>query len=154
MNAALSPWTGVCGGEAISYKYHHSGIMPENDADDEPNDVSDTSSSTLVNALIGAVVGIVLSFVPLSPVLGGGVAGYLEGGTSAEGLRVGAIAGLIMIIPLLVFAMFILVAVTGIARQGAVFALFGMFVLLFIVAYTVGLSIVGGYLGVYLKDEL
>nr|WP_310918613.1 DUF5518 domain-containing protein [Haloarcula sp. S1CR25-12] len=37
---------------------------------------------TLLNAVIGVVASVVLGFVPFSTVLGGAVAGYLEGGTT------------------------------------------------------------------------
>lgn len=36
-----------------------------------------------------------LGFIPFSTVLGGGVAGYLEGGTYDDGAKAGAIAGLV-----------------------------------------------------------
>ena len=50
---------------------------------------------TLVDALIGGVVSIVLSFTALSPILGGAVAGYLQGGDRGAEIRVGAYAGLV-----------------------------------------------------------
>jgi hypothetical protein len=56
---------------------------------------------TLVNAVLGAVVTVILSFLPLSPILGGLLAGYLQGGDRADGARVGALAGVIAMIPLL-----------------------------------------------------
>ncbi|MFC6727016.1 DUF5518 domain-containing protein, partial [Halobium palmae] len=37
-----------------------------------------TTSDRWVNALVGAVVTVVLSFLPFSPLAGGGVAGYLD----------------------------------------------------------------------------
>lgn len=58
------------------------------------------SSSTPISALIGAVIGVVFFFIPFSPILGGAIAGYLEGGTTNDGMRVGAFAGLIMLIPI------------------------------------------------------
>lgn len=67
----------------------------------DPTAVTDDGSSTFVNAIIGAVAGIVLSFIPLSSLLGGAVAGYLQGGEKADGLRVGVIAGVIMLVPLM-----------------------------------------------------
>ncbi len=114
---------------------------------------TDDFSNPIANAVIGAVLGIFLSFVPFAPLLGGGVAAYLQGGTSGDGLRMGLAAGLVMLIPYLFAAMFMTVFVFGMAAQSA----FGAFVLVAIAfgsVYTVGLSIVGGYLGIYLRQEL
>ncbi|QSX01088.1 DUF5518 domain-containing protein [Haloterrigena alkaliphila] len=68
---------------------------------------NDTGSSTLINALIGRVAGIILSFIPFSTILGGAIAGYLEGGEPNNGLKVGAIAGVIMLIPFVLMGTFI-----------------------------------------------
>jgi hypothetical protein len=58
------------------------------------------SRRTLRNGAIGAVVGSVLGFVPLvllvAPMIGGGVAGYLERDGPRRGAVAGAIAGLLM----------------------------------------------------------
>lgn len=115
---------------------------------------------TLLNAVIGAIASIVLSFVPLSPVLGGAVAGYLQGGTRSDGLRVGAISG---VFGLLVGAVFFAIALffLGIfaVGAGAPRALPALGVLLLVVGtvisalYTVGLSAIGGWLGNYIKYD-
>ncbi|UTF53765.1 DUF5518 domain-containing protein [Natronosalvus rutilus] len=113
-------------------------------------------SSTLINALIGAAAGIILTFIPLSTLLGGAVAGYLEDGEPTDGMKVGAIAGLIMLIPFVFMGLFFVLFFLGLGARGApvAFGLMGFFVLTLGALYTVGLSAVGGYLGVYLKDEL
>ncbi|MFC7232568.1 DUF5518 domain-containing protein [Saliphagus sp. GCM10025308] len=113
-------------------------------------------SSTLINALVGAAAGIILSFIPLSTLLGGAVAGYLEGGEPNDGVKVGAIAGLIMLIPIVFMGMFFGLFFLGFGARGApiAFGLMAFFMLAFGALYTVGLSAVGGYLGIYLKDEL
>jgi hypothetical protein len=118
---------------------------------------------TFINALIGAVVGIVLSFVPFSTVLGGGVAGYLQGGTREDGLRVGALAGVVMLVPLALFAMFfggLFFAVGGMMMPPNAMGLsgaFALFALLFAIVvglvYVVGLAALGGYLGNYVKQD-
>lgn len=114
---------------------------------------------TLVNALIGAVVTIVLSFTTISPVLGGGVAGYLQRGDRSEGVRIGAISGAIAALPFLVlfflFGGFILPGTMmgdGMGIPGG-FVLFLFVMLVFALAWTVGLSALGGYLGVYVATE-
>jgi heme/copper-type cytochrome/quinol oxidase subunit 4 len=129
------------------------------------SDTSSTSSfddsasdGSLRPALIGAVVSVVLSFIPFSPVLGGAVAGYLH---KREGARVGAIAGVLAAIPLalLVFLFFGVFGFFAISPGGGV-GVPGGFILVLLVGmlvaalYTVALSALGGFLGVYLADEL
>jgi hypothetical protein len=106
------------------------------------------------NALLGAVVTIVLSFVPFSPVLGGGVAGFLQGTDRRAGLRVGAVSGAVASIPillvLLAIAAFVPVGVAvGDVGLGlpilAILILLTMFVLT--IVYGAGLGALGGYVG-------
>ncbi|MDG5817944.1 DUF5518 domain-containing protein [Natronococcus sp. A-GB7] len=118
------------------------------------------SGRTIINAIIGAVVGIVLSFIPFSTVVGGAVAGFLEGPDDRDGAIVGALAGAITFVPIAA------VAVLGIGFVGFGFGVaaapaegFAFVVLLILVGvlfafvYTVGLSLLGGYLGAYLARE-
>lgn len=114
---------------------------------------TDDGFGTFVNALLGGIAGVVLSFVPLSPVLGGAIAGYLEGGTSNDGMKVGAIAGAIMLLPLVFFGLFFLV-ILGLGQAPIGFGVFALVLLLFGALYTVGLSALGGWLGIYVKYEL
>jgi hypothetical protein len=116
---------------------------------------------TLLNAVLGAVATALLSsFVPFAPLFGGAISGYLEGGTRSDGLRVGAISGLIgLLLWVVVGAFFVfvfaLVALGG--RVPALFGAFGVFVILvgvvFGAIYTVGLSALGGWLGNYVKYD-
>jgi Ca2+-binding RTX toxin-like protein len=120
---------------------------------------------TLINALVGGIASIVLSFVPLSPVLGGAIAGYLQGGTRNDGLRVGAYSGIVAAIPLALFFVFALAlfGVVGIFSAGAgggraaggiaLFLFAFVFALVVSAIYTVGLGAIGGWLGNYVKYD-
>ena len=114
--------------------------------------------NTLLNALIGGVIGVVFSFIPFSTVLGGGVAGYLEGGDYTSGAKVGALAGLIAFIPVMLILAIVLfvVPVTVAPNPGFQLALWVSLLLILLLAavYTVGLSSLGGVLGVYVKEEV
>jgi hypothetical protein len=105
--------------------------------------------------VIGAMVGTLLGFVPLSPALGGAVAGYLDPDPAASGLGVGIVAGLFAALPALVITLFLGAGlVTGlpaglVPAAAAVFAV----AVLFSLAYLVGLSALGGYLGRWLRDN-
>lgn len=110
-----------------------------------------TKPNTLINALIGAVVTIVLSFTMISPVLGGAAAGFLQ---QKDGARVGAISGLIAVVPV-ILSVFGLIGVLGFLSIPAAIGIFVIVLgLLLIPIYVIGLSALGGYLGVYLRDEL
>jgi hypothetical protein len=112
---------------------------------------------TLLNALIGAGVTVVLSFSGFSPLLGGAAAGYLQREDRREGARVGAISGALAALPFLGL-MIILFGFFGLFAAGSpggagIMLVFGLFALLFGLAWSVGLSAVGGYLGVYVAEE-
>lgn len=107
------------------------------------------------NALIGAVVTIVMSFVlgPLGPVLGGGVAGYLE---ETDGLAVGALSGVIASLPIVLLLPIVGTALVFVPDAPVVgLGLFALMVV-FVVTLLIGaaLGAVGGYLGVYVRSEL
>ena len=117
-------------------------------------------SNTFVNALIGAVVSVVLAFIPLSPVLGGAVAGYLQGGDEREGARIGGLSGAIAAIPLVLLAALVLAVVSfvtiapdGVGGGALILGAFFVLGLLFLVLYTVGLGALGGILGVYVAER-
>lgn len=96
-----------------------------------------------------------LGFIPFSPVLGGGVAGYLEGGDSTDGAKVGAISGVIAALPLSLL-IFLGIAVITIAPEGSVLGvslLIGTIVV-GVAIYTAFLSVISGVLGVYIKNEV
>ncbi|MFC4358883.1 DUF5518 domain-containing protein [Halobium salinum] len=117
-----------------------------------------SSDGRLTNALIGAVVTVVLSFVPFSPVLGGAVAGYLQ---KRDGARVGAVSGAMAAVPALFVTVLGLLLFAGLAvvpgddLLGAQigFVLLALLVAGVVLAYVVGLSAVGGIVGVALAER-
>ena len=123
---------------------------------------------TLVNAVIGALVNVVAgSFLPFGPVIGGAAAGYLQGGSREDGLKVGAIAGVIALIPIFLFltlfgGLFFAIVAGGTMGGGMPGGFpmaaggIGFVVVLFFIfgaVYVVGLSALGGYLGNYVKYD-
>ena len=125
---------------------------------------------TWVNALIGGVITVVIAgFVPFGSVIGGAVAGYLQGGDRNDGLKVGALAGLIALIPF-VLLLFFMGTIFGALGMGAGMGMFGpnsmlfgfsagfgfvvlVFALVVGLLYIVALSAVGGWLGNYVKYD-
>ncbi|ELY97991.1 DUF5518 domain-containing protein [Natrialba asiatica] len=117
------------------------------------------SGRTVIHALIGAVAAVIFSFIPFSTILGGVIAGFLEGPDSRDGAIAGAFAGAITFVPFAGIALFVLgfiglgigaaVPAEGFAIVFLAFAMISMVALL----YTVGLSLLGGMLGSYLARE-
>lgn len=125
--------------------------------EDEPS--VDTANvprgSTLLHGVVGGVAGVFLSFIPYSTVLGGGIAGYLEGGSLRDGAVVGAVAGVVALVPFILLGLFV-ISVLGLFG-GVAGAAVGVVLVAVIGAglvYVVGLSIVGGVVGAYLKSEV
>jgi len=124
--------------------------------------LSEYGSSPGVNGLIGGVAAIVLGFVPFSPVLGGAVAGYLEGPDTDGGLRVGVYAGLVAFVPFVLigflFGGALLAFAPMMGPRGGMAGALGLVGLLFVgllvLLYTVGLSALGGILGAYVHREM
>jgi hypothetical protein len=117
---------------------------------------------TFVNAVIGAVATALLSgFVPLAPLLGGGIAGYLEGGERDDGVRVGLLSGVVgLAISLVFFAVVFVFLAAFLAFVPEALGVFGATGLLVLVlgtvmtaAYFLGLSALGGWLGNYVKYD-
>ncbi|SEO10786.1 hypothetical protein SAMN05216388_100874 [Halorientalis persicus] len=122
-------------------------------------ETGETGPDTTTNAVIGAVVTVVTSFVPISPVLGGAVAGYLGRGDGRNGVRVGAYSGLVTSIPVIVLFAFLIggAAVVGVeigvGLGAAAVALILLVALAVTVLTVVGLSALGGYLGVEFSER-
>lgn len=129
-----------------------------NDSNSSPSTTDDTEErapNTYFNALIGASVSVILGFIPFSPLLGGGLAGYLDGGDTRSGARVGAMAGVLASIPFALLAVLGLALFIIVPEGGAIGLSIGLVaIVLIIVTYTVGLSVIGGVLGVYVNNEV
>lgn len=124
-------------------------MSPQEDKEKAPN--------TLMNCVIGGLAGVILGFIPFSTVLGGAIAGYLEGGSRKDGAKAGAVAGLVAMIPLLmvlaVVSVFTPIIVMG---QGGNFRVVAamVFFILFAAIYILGFSVLGGVLGIYYREKV
>lgn len=113
---------------------------------------------TLIDAGWGGLVTLVLSVLPCSPLIGGAVAADRHGGGYAAGVWLGILAGIVAMVPLLVLFLptlyiFVTVLGYGIAPSSPGFGIFLALSLGFFLAYTVGLSAVGGLVGVWIGDH-
>ena len=118
-----------------------------------------TGPDTTTSAIVGAVVTVLTSFIPLSPILGGAVAGYIERGERMQGAKAGGLSGVVASVPIIVLFLFLIGGLFLVASEvsfgvGAGFvALVLAVALVFAVAYMVLLSAVGGYIGAYIRDD-
>ena len=114
---------------------------------------SGDASSTSVAVLVGAAITVVTTTdVPLSPVLGGGVAGYLDAGPRRSGLRVGALVGAVAApVLLLVGILFLLPKYRALGAKSPVPGL-GL-VAVAGIGYVLAFTTLGGYLGSYVANE-
>lgn len=111
--------------------------------------------TSLRNGLVGGVVAVLLSFLPLSTVLGGGVAGYLDRDVHRRGPAAGAIAGLVAFIPYLLVGLYL--GLSEVALPGPELQLSPTIVVAgvtgFALVYVVGLSVLGSLIGGYVHDR-
>jgi hypothetical protein len=115
-----------------------------------------TTRSRTATAVVGGTATIVLSVLPLSPILGGGIASYLlredPDFDGVAGAKVGALAGLFASVPLVVLLLFLVAALVS-AGLGVVGLVVGTAVGVTVV-YMVGFAALGGYLGAAVaRDE-
>lgn len=101
--------------------------------------------------IIGGAAGLVLSFVPFSPALGGGIAGYI--GPRRSGLATGTGAGLLAVLPALIPGVFLAVGFVlqppwpEPAPSGAVLGGFVSVGLLLGAVFGIVAGGIGGYIG-------
>lgn len=110
-------------------------------------------------AVLGAVATAVLSFLPFSPVLGGGVAGYLERFRSGRTASIGAVSGFLAMLPAIVILIFVAIGLyTGLSNLeyggfGIVTTAAMLFAIVFTAAYGAGLGALGGFAGGRLAEQ-
>lgn len=113
--------------------------------------------SALVAVAVGATITVALSFVPFSSVLGGVAAASRREGGYGWGLGVGTAAGVAAALPLgiLFAAAFALVAFLGLGvpPSAPAYDLYLAIVALLFLLYTVGLSALGGVVGVWIREN-
>lgn len=122
---------------------------------------------TLLNAAIGTAVTIVLSFTGFSPLVGGGVAGYLQRDGRVSGAKVGALSGvfssvLFLLFSVLFFGLFLVgmpvfvggpaVGTFGAPGGPELLVVLLMFVP-FVFVWNIGLGALGGYVGAYIHED-
>jgi hypothetical protein len=120
-----------------------------------PEPAEATGRDLLVGAGVGAFVAVFLWYIPLSPLLGGAAAGFLQGGSRADALTAGTLSGVLIPVVALLFGI-----VAFLVAGAQVFGRFpfgpGVAAGLAVVGvvYAVGLGTVGGWLGgLALRDE-
>ena len=129
----------------------------------QPSEYSESPSqpkpgriTSLRNGLVGGVVAVFLSFLPLSTVLGGGVAGYLDRGSGHYGAAAGVIAGIVAFIPYLLVGLYLSLSPT-VTLPGPELGLSPAIVIAgttsFALVYLIGLSVLGSLIGGYIHDE-
>ncbi|QZP36394.1 DUF5518 domain-containing protein [Halobaculum magnesiiphilum] len=119
--------------------------------------MSSSDMTALKHAAIGAAVSLVTFFLPFSPVIGGGVAGYLHGPDRTEGAKVGGLSGLLAAVPGAVIATLIasVFVIVGPGQRSGLLVAFALFLVLLLVGALYGgaLGAVGGLVGALLNEE-
>lgn len=112
---------------------------------------------TFVDAGWGAIVTLSLSVIPFSSVVGGAVAANRHGGGYASGAWLGLLSGIAAMVPLLgLFIPSLYIAGLlgfGIPPSSPGYGIFLALVFGFFLAYTVGLSAVGGLGGAWARHN-
>jgi len=109
----------------------------------------------LWDAGYGALLTLALSVIPFSPVAGGAASAFRSGGGYLRGLAVGSFAGVLAALPLVVLLVPALRVVrwvgVGISPSSPTYDVFLALVVGLFLAYTVGLSVLGGAVGVWAR---
>ncbi|MFP4590181.1 MAG: DUF5518 domain-containing protein [Halobacteriales archaeon] len=118
-------------------------------------EVGRVSSSLVADAVAGAVATVATSFIPLSAIIGGGVAGYLHGGSRLDGAKAGALSGVLLALAgVFLGGMLLLGLTTADVRADINIVVFIVVLSLLVsIVFNLVLSAVGGYIGVYLAER-
>lgn len=121
----------------------------------DSNSQPETRWRTVRDGLVGGTVAAALSFLPLSEVLGGGIAGYLNRDTGRTEILAGAVAGLVAFLPYLLGGLYLATS-PGIPLPGPALALSRELVIAgaggVAFVYVTGLSALGSLLGTVVVD--
>lgn len=116
--------------------------------------------ATWLNAVIGAVITIGLAFTGFSPLLGGGIAGYLQHESAKRGAMVGALAGAIAAVPIVLIMTLGVWLFAGVPAEmapvpGGFEVLVMVTVMLpMLLVWFVGLAAAGGYVGAVIRGDV
>jgi len=112
----------------------------------------------LRNAALGAVVTVLLAVTVFSALLGGAIAGYLQDVSPKRALKTGAISGLLASVPILLVLgiglVLSLLQPSAVGVSGFLEILVVGIIFPLLIAWIVGLSALGGFLGAALRGEL
>lgn len=108
-------------------------------------------SGLLADGIVGAIVTLLTSFIPFSGIIGGGLAGYLYGGSRLDGAKAGGMSGVMLTLPLVVGL--IVLSIGFVSVDMGWLAAVGALVVGFSAVFSIGLGALGGYLGVYLAER-
>jgi hypothetical protein len=110
-------------------------------------------------AITGGAASAVLSFIPFSPIVGSGLAGYLGHQDTGHSTSVGAFSGFLYVLPGLVILLFLTIGVfvglSNVGEAGIGYVLFAvmLLVMLIVSAYGAGVGALGGFLGGRLAED-
>lgn len=124
----------------------------------ESNDSTgpDGRLGSVIAGLVGGVIAVLLSILPLSEVLGGAVAGYLDRRSGRRGTAAGVVAGAVASLPYLLVGTYVALS-PAIALPGPELALSreltvaGATGVAFV--YVVGLGVLGSLVGAWIHDQ-
>lgn len=114
-----------------------------------------TRTDLLLGAGMGALVTVFLWYIPLSPLLGGAAAGFLQGGSREDAKTAGMLSGALVPVLVLLFAAgAFLVAGASVFGQFPFGPVIALIVSIVGIVYAVGFGAIGGWLGgMALEDE-
>lgn len=113
------------------------------------------NGETLRNGVVGGIVAVVLAVLPLSALLGGATAGYLDRKAGRSGSVAGAVAGVVAAVPYLLAGVYLSINEVSVPAPelGVPVALLVAGATVFMVSYALGLSILGGFVGSCVYDR-